>query len=66
VELSEVQRGVERAADAIAELPPGRWAQWVAYLLEALQSKTAAKDFYSEVLADVAGAIDERLEAGRW
>jgi len=65
--LSEVQKHVGKAADAIAGLPSLQWAGWVVYLLRALQEKDiVTSDFYSEMLADVGESIDRRLKCGRW
>ena len=44
---------------------PARWAGWLAHLLEALQKDTDT-EYYEEFLRNLKGAIDARLEDGRW
>ena len=65
MELLEIQAKMEEAAQAVATLPPSKWAGWVTYLLEALQEH-ATKDDYRGMLLNVAGDIDGWLEVERW
>ncbi len=63
--LSEIQDKMDDAAQAVATLPPDRWAGWVDYLLESLQEH-AGEDDYRGMLQTVAGDIEGWLKAGRW
>ena len=57
---------LEKAATLIqAGWLPTMWVGWAAYLLECLQEDTDTEQ-YEEFLRDLRGAIDARLEDGRW
>jgi len=59
----------DRAAAAIIPQDPGCWADWVVYLLEALDAngeiETRGYDFYA-ALRSLQDAINERKLNGRW
>ena len=59
-----VQAALEDAAGEFENLDPRRWAGWVAYLLETLESRRP--DEIEPVLQDVRDAIKTRLDIGRW
>jgi len=56
---------LEKAVDAIRPAGEMAWQTWLVYLLECLQDETDA-EHYEEFLRDIKGAIDARLEDGRW
>ncbi len=66
---AHVMAAVDRAAAAIIPQDPGGWADWVVYLLEALDAngeiETRGYDFYA-VLRSLQDAINERKLNGRW
>jgi len=63
--LGNVTIAMDRAASAIATLPPDQWAGWVIYLLETLDDR-AGEDEFRAVLEGLRGDITTRLEEGRW
>ena len=65
--LIEITVAMERAVHAVEPSPPGRWAGWVVYFLEALEvdgevSPADPRAF----LEEVRDSITARLEEGRW
>ena len=59
-----VQAALENATREFENLDTRRWAGWVAYLLETLESRRP--DEIESVLQDVRDAIETRLDIGRW
>ena len=59
-----VQAALEDAPAEIDSLDMRRWAGWVTYLLEVLESRRP--DEIAPVLQAVRDGIDMRLEVGRW
>jgi len=57
---------LENAATSICDLPVDRWAGWVTYLLEAIESRSDDPVIAEHVLREVREAIVVRLAEGRW
>lgn len=60
-----INQMLDGVAERFKDMPAGRWAGWVIYLLEALAWQTDSER-YEAMLASLRQAIEDRLKEGRW
>lgn len=68
MEIQEVRKAVERAAQAIATRKPTDWPMSVVYLLEVLEQKLEGEDVRlgDVIMKEVSLHLNTRLIEGHW
>jgi hypothetical protein len=64
--LTDVEKAVEQAAEAIAIQPPQEWAGWLVSLIIKLNKKCPPEDVMRENLEAVKADVEARLKEGHW
>jgi len=66
---SDVLDKCKEAAEAIMHLPPGEWAGWIGWMMEALDDALVAQELPEEadtVLKAIHNDLHCRIYEGRW